>query len=124
MYDIDPPSPVLHLTGPKSVAPISIAEQLDRYRARRSPAAVEPMLVFKDCQTGELLGPSAPFWPPSRAVYAVPEGSGWREVTKPRVHIAEGIAAHWARLHTARQIKTNRAINRGLLTLTEQIDAL
>lgn len=60
------------------------------------------MLVFKDCQTGELLGPSAPFWPPSRAVYAVPEGSGWREVTKPRVHIAEGIAAHWARLHTAR----------------------
>ena len=44
--------------------------------------------------------------------------------TKPRAHISEGIEAHWARLHTSRQIELNRAINRGLSALTAEIDAL
>ena len=44
--------------------------------------------------------------------------------TKPRAHIAEGIEAHWARLHTSRQLELNRAINRGLSALTAEIDAL
>lgn len=46
------------------------------------------------------------------------------QTTKPRAHIAEGIADHWARLHTNRQIELNRAINRGLSALTAEIDAL
>jgi hypothetical protein len=44
--------------------------------------------------------------------------------TKPRAHIAAGIEAHWARLHTSRQLELNRAINRGLSALTAEIDAL
>jgi hypothetical protein len=44
--------------------------------------------------------------------------------TKPRERIAEGIADHWARLHTSRQLELNRAINRGLSALTAEIDAL
>lgn len=59
MYDIDPPSPVLHLSSP---------------HAGRQPTVAS---------NGQALAQHT-------------------QSTKPRVHIAEGIAAHWARLHTAR----------------------
>jgi hypothetical protein len=48
----------------------------------------------------------------------------YTQTTKPRERIAEGIAGHWARLHTSRQLELNRAINRGLSALTAEIDAL
>lgn len=78
MYDIDPPSPVLRLSAPrKATQPTALT---DRQHMARIAQAGQPVLVFKDCQTGRLLGPSAPFWPPSRAVYAVQSGEGWVEV--------------------------------------------
>lgn len=82
MYDIDPPSPVLHLSSPQ--------------------AGTQPTLK-------------------TNAQHLAQRD---QSNTKPRERIAEGIEAHWARLHTSRQLELNRAINRGLLTLTEQIDAL
>jgi hypothetical protein len=81
MYDIDPPSPILHLSSPQ--------------------AGTQPTLRAN--------------------AQALAQHT---QSTKPRAHIAEGIADHWARLHTARQIETNRAINRGLSALTAEIDAL
>jgi hypothetical protein len=38
-------------------------------------------LAFKDCETGIILGQSAPFFPPSRAIYAIETLEGWHEVT-------------------------------------------
>lgn len=37
-------------------------------------------LIWKEAQTGRLLGPVAPFWPPTRVVYAVKTEDGWEEV--------------------------------------------
>lgn len=59
MYDIDPLSPVLHLSSPQ--------------------AGTQPTLRAN--------------------AQALAQHT---QTSKPRVHIAEGIAAHWARLHTAR----------------------
>jgi hypothetical protein len=82
MYDIDPPSPVLRLTGPQAGTQPTLRTNA-QHLAQRDQSN-----------------------------------------TKPRERIAEGIEAHWARLHTSRQIELNRAINRGLSALTAEIDAL
>jgi len=37
-------------------------------------------LIWKEVETGRLVGPVAPFLPPSRVVYAVQTPDGWREV--------------------------------------------
>lgn len=58
MFDIDPPSPVLHLSSPQ--------------------AGTQPTLRANAQHLAQ------------------------HTQSKPRVRIAEGIAAHWARLHTAR----------------------
>lgn len=59
MYDIDPPSPILHLSSPQ--------------------AGHQPTLA----SNGQALAQHT-------------------QSNKPRALIAEGIADHWARLHTAR----------------------
>ena len=43
----------------------------------------QPMLVLKRIDTGEIVGPFAPFLPVTRVVYANATPDGWVEVNSP-----------------------------------------
>ena len=41
---------------------------------------MKAVMVLKEIETGKIVGSYAPFLPPTRVVWAVPDGDGWQEV--------------------------------------------